>query len=280
MKMSFSETVQNGSVKLTTEFAQPLICGEKGSFNIWLKNITDKPLENIVLREKTFKLSSTPFDLAPGEKCKITFVVEVPENFEYSPPVEFEVLKVLPPFSWDKYENAAQPEFPDRKYEAAKTTIPSLFRIWKPAERHFTLNLKIAKLTIENKIIRGLADLGFPEPKKTAETGGGLVFNLSGKDYAVIQAYIAPSKTTEKREIIFWLVPCIVEQPIKNKRVARVKFLDEPVERYVWPFTKDRASDFQIIMDFLTQKYAEKRLLMVIFDGKGGYNFENWMLIP
>jgi hypothetical protein len=141
--------------------------------------------------------------------------------------------------------------------------------------------LKIAKLTIENKIIRCLADLGFPEPKKTFETGGGLVFNLDGEDYAVIQAYIAPSKTTEKREIIFWLVPCIVEQPIKNKRVARVKFLDDkPIERYLWPFTKDRASDFQIIMDFLTQKYAENRLLMVIFDGKGEYNFENWMLIP
>ena len=278
--MSFSETVQSGQIKLTTEFAQPLVCGEKGSFNVWLENISDKPLENIVLREKTFKLSSTPFDLAPGEKCKITFVVEVPENFEFSPPVEFEVLKILPPFSWDIYMNAAQPEFPDRKYEAAKTTISSLFRIWKPAETHFTLNLKMGKLTIENKIIRDLADFGFPEPKKTFETGGGLVFNLDGKDYAVIQAYVAPSKTMEKREIIFWLVPCIVEQPIRNKRVARVKFLDEPVERYLWPFTKDRASDFQIIMDFLTQKYAENRLLMVVFDGQGGYTFENWVFIP
>jgi len=279
--MSFSEILRIGPVKLTTELAQPLICGEKGSFVVWLENITDKPLENIVLREKTFKLTTIPFDLAPGERCKITFTVEVPENLEYSPPFEFEFLKVLPPFPWSIYVNAAHPEFPDRRYEPASVTIPSIFHVWKPAETHFTFKLKMGKLSNDDKIIRSLADFGFPQPKKTVETSGGLVFNLDGEDYAVIQAYVAPAKTTEKREIIFWLVPCIVEQPIRNKRVARVKFLNnEPAERYLWPFAKDKASDFQIIMDFLTQKHAENWLLRVFFDGKGGYTFENWTLIP
>jgi hypothetical protein len=278
--LSFSETIQGGKFKVTTQFDKPLVCGEKGSFTVYLENTSDKPVQNLVLREKTFKLTTIPFDLAPSETCKIVFDVDVSNDFEYSPPLQFEFLKVLPPFPWEFYDGAAHPEFPDRIYEPAKTTIASVFQVYRKAQTIIPAKVKLGKKTFENKTKHDLTGFGFPEPRKTSETGGAMVFRLENRDFAVVQAYVAPSKSDDNRQILFWLVPCKVEQIAKNKRVASVNF-DEggSVQMWAWPFTKDKANDFQLMMNFLSQKYADKWLLYVKFDGKGGYNFENWMLI-
>lgn len=289
--MVFTETVQNEKFTVITEFKEPLVCGEKGSFAVYLENTLEEPVENLVLREKTFKVTTIPFDLAPHEKCKITFNVDVADNFEYAPSLEFEFLKVLPPIPWQFYKNAAEPEFPDRIYEPAETTIASVFRLYRKAEARIPFKVKMGKLTLENKTKHVLNDFGFPEPKKTNETGGALIFNLEGKDYAALQAYLMPQsddahttdlmKGPKTHEILFWLIPCKVELVTKNRRVARVKFAENmPVETWLWRFIRDKASDFQVIMDFLSKKYSENWLLHVIFDGQGGYQFENLLVIP
>ena len=289
--MVFTEKVQNETFRITTEFKEPLVCGENGNFTVWLENITDKPIQNFVLREKTFKVTTIPFDLAPHEKCTITFNVDVSNDFEYSPSLQFEFLKVLPPFPWEFYEGAAEPEFQDRIYEPAETTIASVFRLYRKAEARIPFKVKMGKLTLENKTKHVFNDSGFPPPKKTNETGGALVFNLEGRDYAVVQAYLMPSesdahttdlmKGPKTHEILFWLVPCTVELVTKNKRVARVKFAENmPIETWMWRFIRDKASDFQIVMDFLSKRYNESWLLHVIFDGQGGYQFENLLVIP
>jgi hypothetical protein len=258
------------------------IVGESANFELYVRNEGEKSVENIVLREKNFKVESMPFSLGPHEKCLITVKFEFPNDLEYSPKLNFQFFKLLPPIPWERFENAAQVEYPDRNYkiEEAKTVIPSVFRLYRKAEARIPFKVKLGKKTFENKTKHDLTSFDFPQPRKTSETGGAMVFRLENRDFAVVQAYVAPSKSDDSRQILFWLIPCTVEQIAKNKRVAKVKF-DEggSVDLWAWPFTKDKANDFQLLMDFLTQKYADKWLLYVKFDGKGGYDFENWMLV-
>jgi len=110
-----SETVENESFRANIEFFKPLTHdgkdGLQGKFTVSLENLTSNLKQNLVLHEKTFKLYTKPFQLAGHEKCRITFNIHVPRDFQFSSSsLQLELVEALPPVYVEHYPNGVVPE--------------------------------------------------------------------------------------------------------------------------------------------------------------------------
>jgi len=287
------------------EFIEPIddkyaIMGMPATFEIWIKNESSEMICDIVFFERTFKIETPPFDLFPGEKAKVTFTFEVSENLT-EPYFNFSFFTVPAGFrnQWKPGPNRilAELSFPERVYEDASTTIPAFFNPirFERAESSFSTVIKLARketrtisgsfkfrhATLNEQFSQTLKKFDFEEPKNTHENDGVLVLRYDGEDYFVLNAYLAPTKNSEEREILFQVQRCRLVKITQNRRVYKVELIpDGEAAPFLWRFKRDDASNFQVVMDFLTRRFNEKNLLNVKFDGQGRYFFETGLVLP
>jgi hypothetical protein len=276
------------------------VAGTPATYSLWIKNESDKPIENIAFMELGFKVETEPFDLFPHEKACVSFTVQVPEYLENAPESQFTIFEVPAGFRnvWQPSPKriVAQLEFPERVYEHAETRIQAFFkpcrfekaqaryssviRMARKEIRMTTGNFKFRQSNIGERFMQTLQRHDFPTPKESHETTGTLIVQYDNADYLVLNVYLAKSKEQNTQELLLQVHECRLIQVLQNKRVYKVELVSEGnAAPFLWRFNMSQASDFQRVMEFLTGKFNEKQLLHVIFLNEGGYVFESGLLV-
>jgi len=288
------------------EFIKPVdekyaVAGTPATYELWIKNEGGKHIENIAFMELNFKVETEPFDLCPYEKAHVSFTVQVPEHLENAPESQFTIFEVPAGFrnQWKPSADRIQAElsFPERVYEAASTTIPAFFnpirfewatasfstiiKLARKETRTISGNFKFRHATLNEQFSQTLKKFSLEQPKNTHENEGVLVLQYNMEDYFVLNAYLAPTKNDEEREILFQVQRCRLVEITRNRRVYKVELIpDGGAAPFLWRFKRDEASNFQVVMDFLARRFNEKNLLHVKFDDEGRYIFETGLVLP
>jgi len=95
--MAKQTVLDDEKLKITVECPEECFVGENVNAVFEIKNKTEKPLENLRIRERNFNAKTNFFNVGPQEKRKISLAIQIPPNLQTAPSkFAFDIVEALP----------------------------------------------------------------------------------------------------------------------------------------------------------------------------------------